>query len=117
MWRASFTWMRAAVLLLSAALLVALPATAAAKTGTKKKPKKTVVGAFYTETNGNPNKLLVFSRYSDGTLKKRGAVATGVSVPLDTSDWRIAPHWADRRRTYTVQGACQFWAPSVRGRT
>ena len=76
MGRASFTWMRAAALLLSAALLVALPATAAAKTGTKKKKPK-VVGAFYTETNGNSNKLLVFSRYSDGTLKKRGAVATG----------------------------------------
>ena len=75
MGRANFTWMRAAALLLCAALLVALPATAAANTGTKKKPK--VVGAFYTETNGNPNKLLVFSRYSDGTLKKRGAVATG----------------------------------------
>jgi hypothetical protein len=68
--------MRAAALLLSAALLVALPATAAAKKGNKnKKPK--VVGAFYTETNGNPNKLLVFNRYSDGTLKQKGAVATG----------------------------------------
>jgi 6-phosphogluconolactonase len=75
MGRASFSWMRAAAWLLSAALLVALPATAAAKTGKKKKPK--VVGAFYTETNGNPNKLLVFSRYSDGTLKQKRSVATG----------------------------------------
>jgi hypothetical protein len=76
MGRTRGTWTRAAAIALVAALSVAVPATATAKK--PKKPKKpTVVGAFYTETNGNPNKLLAFSRYSDGTLKKRGAVATG----------------------------------------
>ncbi len=64
--------MRAAGLLLIAAVSVAMPATAAAK-----KPAKKVAGFFYTETNGNPNKLVVFARYSDGTLKQQGTVATG----------------------------------------
>ena len=63
---------RAAALMLIGAVAVAMPATAAAKKPSKPK----VVGAFYTETNGNPNKLVVFNRYSDGTLKKRGAVAS-----------------------------------------
>jgi 6-phosphogluconolactonase len=60
--------------LLLIAVAVAMPATAAAKTQSKK-PK--VVGFFYTETNGNPNKLVVFARSSDGTLKQKGTVATG----------------------------------------
>jgi 6-phosphogluconolactonase len=63
---------RAAAVLLVAAVSVGVPATAAAK-----KPSKKVVGAFYTETNGNPNELLVFARDSDGTLKQRHSVATG----------------------------------------
>lgn len=57
------TW--ATALLLAAAVAVVMPATAAAKSA-KKPAKPKVVGAFYTETNGNPNKLLVFDRYSDG---------------------------------------------------
>jgi hypothetical protein len=65
---------RAAALLLTASVAVAIPATAAAKEQSKK-PK--VVGFFYTETNGNPNKLVVFARNSDGTLKQQGTVATG----------------------------------------
>jgi hypothetical protein len=70
------TW--ATALLLIVAVGVAMPASAAAKAGGKKPSKKPkVVGAFYTETNGNPNKLLVFARYSDGTLKQRHSVATG----------------------------------------
>jgi WD40 repeat protein len=66
--------MRAAGLLLIGAVAVAIPATAAAKEQSKK-PK--VVGFFYTETNGNPNKLVVFARNSDGTLKQQGTVSTG----------------------------------------
>ncbi len=65
---------RAAALLLIAAVAAAMPAAASAKEQSKK-PK--VVGFFYTETNGNPNKLLVFARYSDGTLKQQNTVATG----------------------------------------
>jgi 6-phosphogluconolactonase len=63
---------RVAALLLVAAVAVAMPAAAAAK-----KPAKKVAGFFYTETNGNPNQLVVFARYSDGTLKQQGTVATG----------------------------------------
>lgn len=80
------------------AVLVALPAAAAAKKPGKslavaKKPTKPVakghdrdggdharghvVGAFYTTTNGTPNQLLVFARYSDGTITKQGSVPTG----------------------------------------
>jgi 6-phosphogluconolactonase len=67
---------RAAALLLIPAIAFTMPATAGAKSEQKSsKPK--VVGAFYTETNGNPNKLLVFDRYSDGTLKQTNTVATG----------------------------------------
>ncbi len=69
------TW--ATALLLVAALAIAMPATAAAKKPAKKPSKPKVVGAFYTETNGNPNKLLVFNRYNDGTLKQASKVATG----------------------------------------
>lgn len=38
---------------------------------------KKFVGAVYTETNGNPNKVLAFARYSDGSLKQTQAVNTG----------------------------------------
>src|SRR6478672_7719448 len=69
------TW--ATALLVIGALAIAMPATAAAKAKAKKPAKPKVVGAFYTETNGNPNKLLVFDRYSDGTLKQAKTVATG----------------------------------------
>jgi 6-phosphogluconolactonase (cycloisomerase 2 family) len=75
MGRLRFRWTRAAALLVVGAVLVALPATAAAKPA-----KKKIVGAFYTETNGNPNKLLVFARYNDGTIKQlkdRKAFLTG----------------------------------------
>ena len=48
---------RAAALMLIGAVAVAMPATAAAKKPSKPK----VVGAFYTETNGNPNKLVVLT--------------------------------------------------------
>jgi 6-phosphogluconolactonase (cycloisomerase 2 family) len=59
-----------AVALLLAAVSVAVPATAAAK--------KRVVGAVYTETNGVPaNRLVIFNRYSDGTIKQRGSILTG----------------------------------------
>jgi 6-phosphogluconolactonase len=74
--RGVFMWARTAALLLTASVSFAVPATAAAK-GKHKPTKPKVVGAFYTETNGNPNKLLVFARYSDGTLKQRHSVATG----------------------------------------
>ena len=77
MGRGMFRWTRAAALLLIAAVSVAVPATAGAKKPAKKPSKPKVVGAFYTETNGNPNKLLVFDRYSDGTLKQGHKVATG----------------------------------------
>lgn len=58
-----------------AALVVVLPGAAAAKK-TSKKAK--VVGRVYTETNdaGN-NQVIIFNRYSNGTLKKVGAVSTG----------------------------------------
>ena len=74
MGRGVLTRGRASTLLLVASISFAVPATA----GAKSKPSKPkVVGAFYTETNGNPNELLVFARYSDGTLKQERSVATG----------------------------------------
>jgi len=67
---------RAAALLLIPAVAFAMPATAGAKSE-QKSSKSMFVEAFYTETNGNPNELLVFDRYSDGTLKQAHTVATG----------------------------------------
>jgi 6-phosphogluconolactonase len=65
------TWMVSLAALLMCAVL---PGMALAKH--KKKPG--IVGAMYSETNGDPgNKLLVFDRYSDGKLKLRQTVGAG----------------------------------------
>ena len=52
-----------------AATALLVPAAAGAQT--------VKVGSVYTETNGNPNKVVAFDRFADGTLAEVQRVATG----------------------------------------
>jgi 6-phosphogluconolactonase len=74
-----------ALLVLAAALVAALPATALAKPGKKHGTTRNAAGAFYTQTNDpNGNAVLVYARKADGKLtltqtvntRGRGAAAT-----------------------------------------
>jgi 6-phosphogluconolactonase len=60
-----------------AVALVALPGAAAAKKPSHKGKAARPVGQMYTETNGAPNKVLIFNRFANGKLALAGSVATG----------------------------------------
>jgi 6-phosphogluconolactonase len=57
-----------AVAVAAAALLA--PSVAGAQVSVK-------VGSMYTQTNGNPNRVVAFDRFSDGTLSQAQSVLTG----------------------------------------
>lgn len=67
------SWLALSVM--ATAVVVGLPAVAAAKKTQKAQAK--VVGRMYTETNGKANRVLIFNRFANGKLALAGSVPTG----------------------------------------